>query len=67
MDISFIQNNLGWFIILVIWEFIWKGMALWRAARLGQKGWYLILLFINTAGILSIIYLLTHRDTKVVK
>ncbi len=37
---------------LVIWSAIWKGIALWKAARRDQLGWYLALLIINTVGVL---------------
>ncbi len=43
---------------LIIWSVFWKGMALWRAARLRHLGWYIALLVINTAGIFEIIYLI---------
>ncbi len=43
---------------LVIWSAIWKGIALWKAARRDQLGWYLALLIINTVGVLPIIYIL---------
>jgi methionyl-tRNA synthetase len=43
---------------LIIWSVFWKGMALWRAARLRHLGWYIALLIMNTAGIFEIIYLL---------
>jgi len=42
---------------LVLWSAIWKGIALWKAARRDQLGWYLALLIINTAGVLPIIYI----------
>ena len=47
------------FIILavIIWTFVWKGFALWRSARLSQRGWFIALLIVNTLGILEIIYL----------
>ncbi len=41
----------------VIWELVWKGWAMWHAARRGQKGWYVAILILNTIGILPIIYL----------
>ena len=44
-------------IILMIWSLIWKGMALWRAARHAKLYWFIALLVINTMGILDIIYL----------
>ncbi|MCX8015780.1 MAG: DUF5652 family protein [Patescibacteria group bacterium] len=43
--------------VLLAWSIVWKLWALWRAARLGQKWWFIILFFINTVGILEIIYL----------
>lgn len=46
---------------IIIWSFIWKGLALWRAARLKQVGWYVALLLINTVGIFEIIYLIVTR------
>lgn len=43
-------------VLLVIWSLIWKGLALWRAARRNESAWYVILLVLNTLGILEIIY-----------
>lgn len=42
---------------LIVWSLTWKGLALWRAARLKQVGWFIALLLINTLGILEIVYL----------
>ena len=51
--------NLPPFILVLatIWMLVWKGLGLWRAVKLGQKKWYIVLLLLNTAGILEIIYL----------
>ena len=48
-----------WLLIvaLMVWSFIWKGIALWKAARNGAKAWYIVLLLVNTCGILEIIYI----------
>ncbi len=48
----------------LIWSFVWKGLALYRSARNGQKGWFILLLVVNTVGILEIIYLLFFSKTK---
>lgn len=48
--------NLLLFILLVIWSMIWKGLALWRAARATDTAWFILFLILNTAGILEIIY-----------
>jgi methionyl-tRNA synthetase len=56
-----IQALLGqyWPVLVVIgvWTIIWKGMALWQSARNGHKVWFVVLLLINTVGILEIIYI----------
>jgi len=44
-------------ILAVLWSVVWKGLALWHAARRGQYWWFVILLVVNTLGILEIIYL----------
>lgn len=44
--------------LLVAWEAVWKGIALWRAARNGNTVWFIALLIVNSAGILPIIYIL---------
>ncbi|MFM6967590.1 MAG: DUF5652 family protein [Microbacteriaceae bacterium] len=41
-----------------------KGAALWRAGRNNQRGWFIALLVINTAGLLEIVYLLTAGKKK---
>lgn len=47
-----------WLIPLIIWSVIWKGLALWKSARHNQLAWFVVMLVLNTAGILEIIYLL---------
>ncbi|WP_278046226.1 DUF5652 family protein [Clostridium saccharoperbutylacetonicum] len=44
-------------LLLICWSIIWKGVALWRSARNKQLIWYIVLLIVNTLGILEIIYL----------
>ena len=44
-------------IILVLWSLLWTGLALWRAAKRGEKLWFIIFLLVHTAGILEIIYI----------
>lgn len=49
-------------IVLAVWELFWKGIALWKAGRRDQLGWFVAILLVNSVGILSIIYLLTHME-----
>ena len=59
------MSNFGyWFFPLILWSIIWKGMALWRAARLRSKGWFIALLIVNTVGILEILYLYVFSKEK---
>ena len=50
-----------WFVITIVvislWSAIWKGFALWRSARDDSKVWFVLLLILNTAGILDIVYI----------
>ena len=47
-----------WLLILVtLWSIPWKGIALWKAAQLSHKRWFILLLIVNTFGILDIIYI----------
>jgi methionyl-tRNA synthetase len=42
--------------IVLVWSIIWKGLALWKAARRNDSGWFIALMILNTVGILEIIY-----------
>ena len=44
-------------LLLVAWSLVWKGIALWKAARRDQTAWYVVLLVLNTVGILEIVYI----------
>lgn len=56
MDQFLLQNS--WvFILLALWSLPWKGWALWKAARLGSKLWFIALLIINTLAVLDILYI----------
>jgi len=44
-------------ILLAIWSLIWKGIALWKASQRKQMAWFIVLLCVNTVGILEILYL----------
>jgi hypothetical protein len=44
-------------VLLLVWEIIWKGTALWKAGRNRQLAWFIILLIVQSLGILEILYL----------
>jgi methionyl-tRNA synthetase len=45
------------FIPFMIWSLFWKGMALWKSAGKRQLLWFVLLLIINTSGLLEIAYI----------
>jgi hypothetical protein len=51
-------------LVLVLWSLFWKGLALWHAGRRGQPWWFVILLVVNTVGLLEIIYLFAVLKLK---
>ncbi|MFZ2038943.1 MAG: DUF5652 family protein [Minisyncoccia bacterium] len=54
-------------IALTIWSLTWKGLALWKSSHNESRIWFVILLVINTFGILELIYyyLLDKGDDEV--
>lgn len=47
-----------WLMVLVlIWSIPWKGVALWKAAKKNDLPWFVVLLIVNTLGILEILYI----------
>ena len=51
-------------LVVVLWELVWKGLALWYAAKEGKKRWFIALLVVNSLGILPILYLIWFREKK---
>lgn len=51
-------------IALYIWSLVAKGIALWRAANLGQRNWFIIILVVNTVGIVELIYLFKYATKR---
>ncbi len=51
--------------LLLVWAVAIKGYALWTAARRGDRWWFVILLVVNTVGVLELAYLrLVAKITK---
>lgn len=44
-------------VLLSLWTLPWKGVALWKAAKKNDLVWFIVLLIINTVGILEILYI----------
>ena len=51
-------------IACAIWELVWKGFALWKAAKNSHWIWFVCIIIFNTVGVLPIVYLLLNRNKK---
>lgn len=54
---TFFQTRPFFLALIFAWSLVWKGIALWKSARLSHKKWFIALLIVNTVGILEIIYI----------
>jgi methionyl-tRNA synthetase len=63
---SQITQDLGislWlFVVIAVWSFVWKLLALWKSARKKHVAWFIILALVNTIGILQILYYFILSD-----
>lgn len=50
------QNELILLLITIIWVLPWKAYSLWNASKRGEKGWFVVILVLNTFGIIEIFY-----------
>jgi len=57
----------GLLVPLVVWSLLWTGLALWHAARRGERGWFIFFLLVHTAGILELVYLVFIAHTLPIK
>lgn len=62
---SWFKVNAWWFgptlVAFALWSLVWKGLALWRAARRRDVPWFVLLLVVHTAGLVEIGYLIATR------
>lgn len=57
MKLDFSTTQMIALLLLVVWDMVWRGWALWRAAQHRSRNWFIALLVINSIGILPIIYI----------
>lgn len=52
------QLILAWVIVLlvIIWSYLWKCLAFWKAARRGHLGWFLVVAIAPLFGLVEMIY-----------
>lgn len=59
---SFLMDHSLAFALLIAWSIACKGFALWKAGKNNSPIWFIILLLVNTLGILEIIYLFAIKN-----
>ena len=54
-------------LLVIVWSFFWKLIALWKAAKRNHLTLFIVLGILNTAGIAEIIYIiyLYFKEKKV--
>lgn len=55
-----------WWLLLAValWTIPWKGVALWKAARNGDRWWFVILLIISDLAVLELLYIFVFSKPK---
>ncbi len=51
-------------VLIVLWDVVWKGFALWKAGRNNDKVWFICLMIFNTIGVLPLLYLFVFSKKK---
>jgi len=54
---AFFTSNPYVMYCLLTWSLAWKGLALWKSSQRREKIWFIVLLVLNTLGLLEILYL----------
>lgn len=58
---NYIVEHFSQFLLILLaiiaWSGFWKAFALWKAARLSSKAWFITLFLLNTLGVLEILYI----------
>lgn len=54
---SLTNDQLALLVLIQVWDLIWKSFALWKAARSKAVFWFVLLILVNSAGLLPAFYL----------
>ena len=53
--------------LILLWSIPWKIIAMWKAGQNKSKIWFVVLMLLNTAGILEILYIFIFGKKKQIK
>ena len=64
-EFSSITNMPTWLLAIILtWTLAWKGIALWKASQRKSSTWFVLILVVNTIGILEILYYYLFSEMK---
>lgn len=58
---NFLQILNDYLFFFLLWELVWKGLALWKSARKNETAWFIAILAVNSIGLLPIFYLIYDK------
>jgi len=61
---QFLTANKWVLFLIMLWVLPWKGLALWKAAHKKDQWWFIVMLVVNTLGILEILYIYVFSRRK---
>ena len=63
-NLDTLLENPRFLIPILIWSLVWKGVSLWKCGRNNQIRWFVVLLVVNTIGILEIVYIVWFQRDR---
>lgn len=61
MEINLTTTQATLLALALVWELVWKGFALWKAAKYNDQRWFITLMIVSSIGVLPILYLLLRK------
>lgn len=65
MDWQMLLLNKWFLLFTILWTLPWKGFALWKAARKGEKYWFIVMLVVNSYALIEILYIFVFAKETV--
>jgi len=56
--------SVGLFVVIIIWEAIWTGIAMWKSARRKHLVWFIVFFLVNILAIPEILYIFIFSKMK---
>ena len=64
LGLGFSTGMMLLFSLLIIWDLVWKLLAMWKASKKNSGVWFVVLAVVNTFGILPILYIYVFSEWK---